>query len=341
MRPNTFRQKIILYTLRHPSLINTLKTIFSLLLNNKLYQIYAIKKANKYARLYPDKEMNVYIETTLSCNARCIMCYHGYQQMSGVMSMELFKKIVDDCNANHITSVDLSVGGEPLMDPYLFERISYLRRYNMSYGFYTNGYLLDAKKAEAFFELGGLRKINFSVCGYAPEVYEKIMVGLKRDVTYKNITDFLRLKEKYKLNDLIVGISAVKLNANKGDLKNFVKFWQRQKGVDQVITADLRDRVGKKDINEIGKVGKMYERNHWLVPCDQLWGLYFIYCDGRIAPCCNDIGLRRLVIGDINKQTLQEIRTANCLKDLRKQHLEGRRYRHQVCGKCFYNSAWL
>ena len=323
--------------------MDIVKTIFSnrLLINSRWYRASTIKAAKRHAQKYPNGEMGVSIETTLNCNAKCVMCFHGYKQLSGVMSMDLFKKIIDDCNANHITNVGLSVYGEPLTDPYLFERIGYLRKYNMGYGFITNGYLLDADKAEMLFKLGGFRKINFSACGYEPHVYESIMVNLKRDVTYKNIINFLHLKLKYKQNNLIVIISTVKLNLNKGEMKDFVKFWQRQKGVNQIITADLWDRVGSKNVNELGEIGKIHKSNNWLAPCKQLWGGVYIYFDGRVAPCCDDGDLRKLIIGDINKQDLRQIYSGDYIKNLRKQHFEDKRYLHPICGKCYHNQIWF
>jgi len=130
----------------------------------------------------------------------------------------------------------------------------------MNYGFFTNGSLLDKSKARILFELGGLKNINFSICGYKTKVYEAVMVGLKRDVTYKNVIDFLSLKEIFRRHDLYVSISTVKLHLNKKDMRDFVKFWQKQKGVDAIITADLWDRVGSQSIENIGILGKMHKK---------------------------------------------------------------------------------
>jgi MoaA/NifB/PqqE/SkfB family radical SAM enzyme len=336
-------EKIKKYIFLRPGLMDLLKKIFSnkLLANNKLYQMYTQEAAQRYARKHPHGVMGVFIETTLNCNSKCKMCYHGYKQLQGIMSMDLFKKIIDDCHANHITDIGLSMYGEPLLDPHLFERICYLRQYNMSYGFFTNAALLDIKKARMFFELSALKKINFSVCGYDPQVYEAIMVGLNRDTTYKNIIGFLRLKEEYKRDDLEVVISTVKLNLNKADMKDFVRFWRKQKGVNQIITADLWDRIGDQDINEIGKLGSLSKKGNWCAPCKQLWGSFNIYFDGRVSPCCDDGDLRQLIIGDMNTQTLQKIYNSGLIENLRKQHLENKRSLHKVCGACSHSSVWI
>jgi len=336
-------EKIIHYLLPRPFLMDIVKAVLChpLVVNNKLYRDYNLRAAKKFASKYPQGVMGVSLETTLNCNSKCLMCYRRYKEMSGIMSMDLFKKIIDDCAANHISNIGLSVYGEPLMDPYLFERIAYLRKYNMTYGFFTNGNLLDAEKAQKFFALGGLKSINFSVNGYSAEIYERIMVGLKRDVTYKNIINFLRLKEEYRQNDLEVSISIVKLNLNRHEIRKFVKFWEGQKGVNQILTADLWDRVGDNNALEIGGLGAAHNKNNWKEPCRSLWGIIYVYCDGRVAPCCDDNDERKLIVGDMNKQSLQQIFSGERMQSLRNLHLEGKRSLHPVCGKCYHGRVWL
>src|SRR5690606_825428 len=38
------------------------------------------------------------IETVLTCNARCTMCVHGEKRMVGTMSMDLFRRLVNQCS---------------------------------------------------------------------------------------------------------------------------------------------------------------------------------------------------------------------------------------------------
>lgn len=335
------KKQLIKYALRRPQLMDMFKTITSMLRRTRFYEPYALKVAQNYALKQSPCDGGVSIETTLNCNARCVMCARACKQLSGVMSMDLFKKIIKDCHSLGIKDVGLSVYGEPFMDPFLFERIRLLRRYNMTYGFFTNGSLLTKSKAKILFELGGLKKINFSVCGYRREVYGAVMVGLKKDIVYKNIIDFLSLKEIFSKHDLYVSISTVKVNLNKKDMKDFVKFWQKQKGVDAIITADLWDRVGTQTIKNIGTLGKMHKKNIWCSPCRQLWGSIYIYYDGRVAPCCDDGDKRKLIIGNVNSQNLLEIFNGESLKNLRKLHLENKRHLHPICGTCFHESNWF
>ena len=321
--------------------MDAFKTTLSVLRKNRFYKSYTLKAAQNYVLKYSRSNYGVSIETSLNCNSKCVMCAHAYKQLTGIMKMDLFKKIIKECHSLGIKDVGLNVYGEPFMDPFIFERIRFLRKYNMNYGFFTNGSLLDKSKAKILFKLGGLKSINFSVCGYKPETYEAVMVGLKRDVAYKNIIDFLSLKEIFHQHDLYVSISTVKLHLNKKDMNDFVKFWQKQKGVDAIITADLWDRVGTQSVENIGVLGKIHKKNIWCSPCKQLWGNVYIYYDGRVAPCCDDGDKRKLIVGDVNSQNLLEIFNGKPLENLRKLHLENKRHLHPVCGACFHESNWF
>lgn len=238
---------------RHPGMADILKSVFSntCLVNNAVYKKYILRKAADFDQISLDRIPGISIETTVNCNAKCIMCYHGTKDLSGIMDMNLFNKIIDECVENEIDGVGLSIYGEPLMDPLLFQRIEYLRKYDMKYSFFTNGSLLTEKKARQLFELGGLKKINFSVSGYDRETYEKVMVHLNREKVYKNILSFLELKNKLNQGDPIVAVSFVKTRLNYTDKHNFIRFWRKQRGVDEIIIADLWNRVGDSDIQKI------------------------------------------------------------------------------------------
>jgi MoaA/NifB/PqqE/SkfB family radical SAM enzyme len=245
-----------------------------------------------------------------------------------------------DCVLNGVKNLHLSVYGEPFMDTHLFERIKYLRDAGITYGFHTNGSLMDSSKAQRLFEMGGMQSITFSVCGFDKEAYEETMVGLTRDVTYKNILGFLDLKMQHGGHYPSVAISSVKTNRNKADIQKFVSFWKKQKGVNQIIIADLWDRTGGSELDKIGSLGPMHSNINWCEPCIQVFGQLYVYFDGRVSPCCDNADLRGLIVGDLNKQTLTEVVNGPALSKLRALHLSDRRKDHPVCGKCGHQRSW-
>jgi MoaA/NifB/PqqE/SkfB family radical SAM enzyme len=327
----------------HPTALQTAKIVLShkIVANNPLYKNFVMKKARRYAKECKEYEQVISIETTLSCNARCVFCAHHNRVMTGTMTMELFEKIIDDCHARGIKLINFGVYGELLTDKFLFERINYLRERDMTYSFFSNASLLTPETTDKLLAMGGLASVNFSINGFSNEVYEKTMINLKRDITYKNALYFLEQKEKLGLNNLSVHISAVRTKLNKKDFKDFFKFWKKQKGVSMVWSLELMDRMGSDYDGQLGKLGPMDNAHNWLSPCKLLWGPLSVYFDGRVSPCCKDDDKRELIIGDLNKQSLIEILNGEPLKKLRELHLSDKRDSHPICGKCYLNSVWL
>jgi MoaA/NifB/PqqE/SkfB family radical SAM enzyme len=314
---------------------------YGLIANSSLYKKLVMKKAKSVAEKNKEYKETICIETALTCNSRCIFCGHHNRAMSGIMSMDLFKKIVDECHEYGIRNLTLGVYGEIFTDGGCIEKISYLRKRGLTYGIVTNASLLHQQLTDRLFELGGLTYINFSVNGFSKEVYEKTMTGLNRDTTYKNILYFLKQKEKMKADDMRVIVTAVETKLNKKDYKGFFRFWKRQKGVCEVLSAELMDRMGTEYDGKIGSLGPMTKKTNWLSPCRMLWGPLNVYYDGKVGPCCKDNDKRQLIIGDLTKQTIREISTGEALNNLRKLHLFGKRSSHPICGKCYLNSIWI
>src|SRR3954453_3578089 len=70
----------------------------------------------------------VQIESTNLCNAKCVFCPRDdMHRKQGVMSVELFKKIVDECAELNITHVRVHNYGEPFMDRNLVEKVRYAK----------------------------------------------------------------------------------------------------------------------------------------------------------------------------------------------------------------------
>jgi MoaA/NifB/PqqE/SkfB family radical SAM enzyme len=337
------KEKIYKFIFNHPSLLHSAKLVLSnrLIANSAPYKRMVMKRAERFARESRLYEQAISIETALSCNSRCVFCGHHDKIMTGTMTRELYEKIIDECNELGIKTIFFGVYGEFLTDKFMFERIEYLKKYGMKYGFITNASLLTPEITDKLLELGSLTIINFSVNGFSKEVYEKTMVGLKRDTTYKNILYFLEQMEKRGVSELEVVITAVRTKLNKKDLKSLYRFWRKKKGVSTIIPIELMDRMGKEYEGELGALGAMDNKHNWLAPCKYVWEAIRVYYDGKVSTCCKEDDERKFLIGDLTQQTLKEILDGEQLKNLRQCHLSGNRKNHPVCGQCYLNSIWF
>jgi MoaA/NifB/PqqE/SkfB family radical SAM enzyme len=337
------QEKIKKIIFNHPILLQAIKVAFAnkFVANNVLHKHLVMKKAQRHAKECREYEQAIAVETTLTCNSRCVFCAHHKKIMTGTMQKNLFEKIADECRTYGIKLINFGVYGEPLADRFLFERIDYLKKCDMNFGFISNAALLTPEITDKLLTMGNLVNVSFSINGFSKEIYEKTMVGLNRDTTYGNVLYFLDQKEKLKLKNLDVHISAVRTDLNKKDFKKFFNFWKSQKGITMVWSLELVDRMGDAYDGKLGKLGSMSKKHNWLSPCKYMWGPLSVYFDGKVSPCCIDNDKRRLIVGDLSRQTLDEVLNGKALNDLRNIHLSGKRNDHPICGRCYLNSIWF
>src|ERR1700750_2483405 len=91
----------------------------------------------------------VQIESTNICNAKCVFCPRDdMHRKQGVMSLDLFRKIVDECAALGITHVRVHNYGEPFLDRHLTEKVRYAKSKGIrEVGMISNGSLITDKIA--------------------------------------------------------------------------------------------------------------------------------------------------------------------------------------------------
>src|SRR5206468_2345868 len=87
----------------------------------------------------------VQIESTNICNAKCVFCPRDeMHRRQGIMSVELFKKIVDECAELRITHVRMHNYGEAFIDRKLVEKVKYAKEKGISeVGLISNGSLIS------------------------------------------------------------------------------------------------------------------------------------------------------------------------------------------------------
>ena len=71
----------------------------------------------------------VQIESTNICNAKCVFCPRDdMHRRQGIMTVELFRKIVDECVELGITHVRMHNYGEAFIDKKLVEKVRYAKQ---------------------------------------------------------------------------------------------------------------------------------------------------------------------------------------------------------------------
>lgn len=266
----------------------------------------------------------VFFETTDFCNARCIMCASRLMRRTRhIMTMDVYRTAVEHFVEAKGHSVMLSAFAEPLLDPYIVERVKFANEFPVikNIGFSTNASLLTAEKYQMLAE-AGLKNITLSIDGFDRDAYETIRVGLSFKNLENNLVEVLKIHE-YLKKPITLTVSSFTRESSRqlaaSPLYNLL--------VEAGIRPGLKWRVD----NWGGLVSKV--DNGLLLmnprgrrgPCALLYdGSLLVLPDGRVTPChCRDLE-GDLYIGNVKERSLLQIWKGELLREFRNEQREGK-----------------
>jgi MoaA/NifB/PqqE/SkfB family radical SAM enzyme len=179
------------------------------------------------------------IEPSLECSLECVMCpWSELRPPHSTMSRETFDRLMPDLLLAE--SVDLTGGGEPLINPRLVDMVRAAKAAGCTVGFSTNATRLDADTARGLID-AGLDWISFSVDAASADLYEQIRQGARFDKVMGNIAGLRDLKHSRgsqapKMMMVFVVMSGAQQNYH--ELPAFIEL-AHSLGVEQVIAKNL------------------------------------------------------------------------------------------------------
>ena len=286
--------------------------------------------------------ISVVWEITNNCNFKCPHC-RAYEEFT-VDDEQMENKIIDELIKNDILTVNIS-GGEPLLNPRIFEIIQRLSNANMYVGISTNGWLYKEKR-EKLLE-AGLKFIQVSLDG------DKMLHEKFRGVegSYERAVDTLKQAKKdglfTQMNVTITSenLKTLEWNYNKALEIGVDKIlYRRVVSAGKAVENDYIIPNKKEYIDTIQKLIKL-DNSKLIVAVDDpiIYAIQDIESDeklgcaagiksvgissnGDIYPC---IFLREK-LGNITKDNLEELWQNNeILNKLRNKDIN-------ECGKCKY-----
>lgn len=250
----------------------------------------------------------VQIESTNICNAKCVFCPRDeMHRRQGVMSVALFRKIVDECAALGITHVRMHNYGEALLDRHLVEKIRYAKQQGiLEVGMISNGSLITDKVARGMVE-AGLDAINISVDAGGKDVFDSTRIGLNYDKVVANIERLVRIRGELGKRRPKLILSFVRQH-NSADEQAFIEHWRNV--ADKIHITELH--------NWAGTLNREADVNY---PCYRPWLTFTVLWDGRVSLCCADFD-GHTILGDLNTSSIQDIWNSEAYRLVRKEHLE-------------------
>ena len=141
-------------------------------------------------------------ETTTYCNRKCAYCPNSKYERVGAenerfMRQETFEKLIDDlAEMNFKGSISPHFYGEPLTDPHLSKKVSYMRQKlnQASIKVVTNGDFLDRKKYKEFVDAG----IDFFIISKHGSALPQNVVDLLSSLSAEERNEMVRIQDYYE-----------------------------------------------------------------------------------------------------------------------------------------------
>ena len=270
------------------------------------------------------------VEASYACNYECIMCPRRFLNLDerGELSMELFDKLFAEAKKEKLASINLSHGGEPLMNKNLPELITKAKEAGiLDVMFHTNASLLTKRKSKQIIE-NGLTKINFSLDAMTEKTYRKIRRGGNYRLVMRNIADFLKIKEKNGKSYPRVRMSFVVMDENKLEMEDFFNYWKYKVNM---IAFQMKRNYGILSNTKL-KVRDMGFKNKSTI-CKDPWRLLMISHDGSIMPCLEDYK-HEIILGNLKTHLIKECWKSDTMNYIRRMHLEENWRNIPLCKKC-------
>lgn len=155
----------------------------------------------------------VAIGITNVCNLDCIHCLRDKVESKVSISMDLFKKIIDQIAELGIKRVSLT-GGEPSLHPNFGKLLTYLVEKDMEFNFVTNGWEFKERVLPIFLEPAVkryLQNICFSIDGASAKTHD----ALRGKGSFREV---IKAANLCRLKGIPISIKTVLTNINKNEV---------------------------------------------------------------------------------------------------------------------------
>jgi len=282
----------------------------------------------------------IFVDPSDLCNFRCKFCPSSDLELMKrvgrprkTMDFELYKKIINDiCEFEKpIKVLRLYKDGEPLLNPRFAEMVKYAKEKKCAEKIdtTTNASLLNPKRNLEIIE-AGLDRINISIEGVNEKQYFDFSdYNINFDKLVENIRHLYENKKSCEIMIKICGDTISEDDKNKfyeifGDIAD---------GVYIEHTMSCWPEFELKGVKVNQEVGLYGQEIKEIMVCPYVFYSFSINSDGLASACFLDWS-KKLIIGDVNKESVKDIWNGEKLLNYQKMFLRKERKGHPFCGKC-------
>lgn len=281
----------------------------------------------------------VLIDPSSICNFRCAFCptsnktlIDNSKRFQGLMSLKTFKKCIDDLEefGQPIHMIKLYKDGEPLLNPNFTEMVRYARSkpYIKCIMVTTNGSKLSQALSKKLVKCG-LDRIHISLEGMSSEKYRLFSrINLNFNTLVDQIAYLYSIRGKCE-----VSVKILYENLAKGEEQKFHKIFAKIS--DSYYIERISPVWPTFDVSSLGSFKESVYRmkTRKLKVCPYIFYQMAVNSDGTVSACCVD-WKRKLIVGNVQINSLKEIWNGQLYNKLRIKHLEKRRHEIAYCRNC-------
>lgn len=277
------------------------------------------------------KSNDMRFEVTTRCNYNCVICPHGeLTRKIETMSFGLFRKILDNIleETDQYDTLSFPGMGEPLLDETLDKKIEYAKKKKLNILILTNGSMLSVDRFKTLEDLG-VASIRISFYGNDPDSYSRVH-GVSNKTIFSTVRDNLtKISKIKKRTKLLLTFNLVE-GANDECVNAWIEYWKDK--ADLIEAWRPHNWVDGKDYRKV--------QAKLLPTCGRPFGGPLqIQADGTVNMCCFDFD-GKLTLGDLKKQTLEEIFSSPLYRKIEGCHASGKfEGSGLICGGCDQRNA--
>lgn len=300
-----------------------------------------LENRTKLEEVFPlDTPFLIFLDPSDLCNFQCKFCPSGdkallkkVKRRPGLMDFELYRKIIDDlCTFEKpIKVLRLYKDGEPLLNPRFPEMVRYARERGcaLQVDTTTNASLLNPQLNLELID-AGLDRIHISLNGLSDESYRQFT---GRKVNFNKLVENIAHFYEHRKNCLVC-IKIVGDNLTQEEKDRFFDIFGNI--ADRIFIEHIAPCWPTFEMKEAipnPTVGIYGQEIREVMVCPYIFYSLSINSDGKVSLCFLDWS-RKLIIGDLNTQSLKSIWNGKTLLNYRKMHLLRKRKDHPLCGIC-------
>jgi radical SAM protein with 4Fe4S-binding SPASM domain len=277
------------------------------------------------------KPLEIILEVTNFCNLDCIMCPRTNMiRDTGFMTLELFKKIIDQVES-HAELVYLSGGlGDPMLHPDIGSMIQYGKSRGVIIGVSTNATMLNDKNINMLLE-SQTDILLLSLDGATKETHESIRVGSVFEKTMGGVEKFLTEKERRGLDLPYAVCQMIYMPENKMEAEEFKKKWSTFAKADEVRLKKYLNLQGADKVpeNSLDSKSAMRPKASCILP----WRQLSIGWDGTVSFCCRDTDFKESM-GNVHETSIDDVWNSKKMMQYRESLSNSRKSEISICKGC-------